>query len=352
MNAKRIPVCSPDALRAICEPFLHPEQRIWVGFSGGLDSTVLMDLLTQAYPKRVRAIHVHHGLHPEADVWVQKVEEECQSRDLPLTLCYADPKQFQEKSPEAAARAARFLAWSEHIFGSNEILMLAHHIDDQAETLLHRLCRGTGVLGLTGMSLFEGHKHGYPVARPFLGMGLDRVALTQYAQARGLSWIEDSSNQDLRFDRNFLRSEILPRLKARWPKTSEAIHRSAQLCQTMIEPVLEQAAQDLADLSYVSEAERGCSEPKLIEREKTLLPEVLPGSSLSVQKVLTLPAPRRREALRRWFHEQSAYAPSFEQLERIETEILRAYPGGRPRLKIGRLEVRRWRDWVFLSRYS
>jgi len=335
-------------------------RRLWVGYSGGMDSHVLLHGLNKAliFAKDNLAreldyqiLHVHHGLHPEADAWVQHTQVVCKSLNLPLTVAYAKPAQFPDMSPEAAARAARQQAWAQHLDPEQDALVLAHHMDDQAETLLHRLCRGTGVSGLAAMQSLGLDPKGYWVWRPFLAMGLDRKAIQAYALAQGLSWVEDSSNQDTRFDRNFLRQTILPLLKTRWPKVSEAIGRTAQLCNIASKPTQTLAAEDIQRVAYVSEEVREPGKGKVdqarLDKESAHLMQAMPGTALSVCGLLSLPLERRREVLRHWC-QQGGYPPSFAQAVRIEREILQAYAGGKPRLKIDHREVRRWRDMVYL----
>jgi tRNA(Ile)-lysidine synthase len=194
-----------DALDA----YLAPDASIAIALSGGIDSMVLLDALTHVVagrPLRLSAVHVHHGLSPNADGWANFCAEQCASRAVPLTVHRLRLQRKPGQSLEALARAGRY----EHFMTCDvDAVALAHHADDQAETVLLQLLRGSGPRGLAAMPAF---RRGAPaLLRPLLS--LPRQTLADYAEAR-LDWIEDESNSDLRYRRNFLRHEIAPRLAA------------------------------------------------------------------------------------------------------------------------------------------
>jgi len=205
----------------------QPATRHWrVGFSGGLDSTVLLHLFArlreQGLSGELQAVHVHHGLQPQADAWVEHCGRVCAALDVPLATRHVRIDKMA--SLERAAREARYAAFAE-VLPVGGCLLLGQHRDDQLETLLQRLVRGAGVKGLAGM----------PETRP-LAVGrlwrplLDepRAVLLAYAEAEGLDWIEDPSNADTQLDRNYLRHEVLPRLRNRWPGVDRVMARSAR----------------------------------------------------------------------------------------------------------------------------
>jgi len=196
-----------------------------VAFSGGLDSTVLLHLLArlarrQALPA-LSAVHIHHGLQAVAEDWPAHCQQICAELGVPLQVKYVQVA--AGASLERAAREARYVAFSEAL-GAGELLLTAQHRDDQAETLLFRLLRGAGVRGLAGMPASRPLGRGQ-LLRPLLAVS--RVELAAYAQAQGLSWVEDPSNTDTHYARNYLRQCVLPLLTARWPQASTSLARSA-----------------------------------------------------------------------------------------------------------------------------
>jgi tRNA(Ile)-lysidine synthase len=200
--------------------------KAWhIAFSGGLDSTVLLHLLaklakTESLPP-LSAIHVHHGLQPVADGWPDHCRSVCDALQVPL---HVSRVQVQPgASLERAARDARYGVFVE-VTRANEVLLTGQHRDDQAETLLFRLLRGAGVRGLSGMPRQRRLGKGY-LLRPLLDA--TRADLEAYAAEHQLSWIEDPSNLDQHFSRNYLRHQVLPVLTARWPQAIASMARSA-----------------------------------------------------------------------------------------------------------------------------
>ena len=196
-----------------------------IAFSGGLDSTVLLHLLvslakTQTLPP-LSAIHVHHGLQAVADAWPDHCRSVCKALGVPLEVVSVQVQ--PGASVERAAREARYGAFVA-VLQSNEVLLTGQHRDDQAETLLFRLLRGAGVRGLSAMPRQRPLGAGY-LLRPLLDVS--RVELEAYARQQGLSWIEDPSNDDHRYARNFLRQRAFPVLTEQWPQAAQALARSA-----------------------------------------------------------------------------------------------------------------------------
>lgn len=193
-----------------------------VAYSGGLDSHVLVHALAGLRAELrlpVRALHVHHGLQPQADDWVVHCEAVCRQLEIPLLVEQLDLAPGAGESIEAAARAARYAAIAKHL-RRDEMLLTAQHRDDQAETLLLQLLRGAGLEGLSGMPGCRAWQGGWH-ARPLLDV--DREALAVYARDHQLQWIEDPSNLDERFDRNYLRHRVMPLLRARWPSATTTL---------------------------------------------------------------------------------------------------------------------------------
>ncbi|MBK4999473.1 tRNA lysidine(34) synthetase TilS [Pseudomonas sp. S31] len=216
----------------------------YIAFSGGLDSTVLLHLLASharnhASPP-LRALHVHHGLQPAADAWPAHCQSICDTLGIDLQVIHVQVA--PGASLEQAAREARYAAF-EKLLGPGDVLFTAQHRDDQAETLLFRLLRGAGVRGLAGVPQRRPLGQG-SLARPLLSQS--RQQLQSFAQAHGLNWIEDPSNSDTRFARNYLRGEVMPVLQRRWPQAAQNMARSAEHLGEALGLLDEVAEADLA----------------------------------------------------------------------------------------------------------
>lgn len=199
--------------------YVAPGESIGVAYSGGLDSTVLLHAISRLDAREASlALHVHHGLSPRADEWAQFCADQCAAWGLPYRLDCINVSLDDGKGIEANARAARYRALRAH---GTHWLLLAHHADDQAETLLFNLLRGAGVKGAAAMRERQGR-----LLRPLLN--LPRTALMTYAQANGLDWIEDESNGDDRYTRNYLRLNVFPILKERFPRLTEQLSTAAR----------------------------------------------------------------------------------------------------------------------------
>jgi len=202
-----------------------PGQRLLLGLSGGLDSTVLLHALA---PLRGRfsfallAHHVHHGLSPNADAWAAHCEAMCEILDVPMRVARVQVAPEAGEGIEAAARRMRHTAWAGE---AADWWVSAHHRDDQAETLLFRLCRGTGVAGAAAMAQIDTPPERPGRLRPLLDCS--RAELVLAARAAGLQWVEDESNVDPRFSRNFLRHAVMPVLRERFPAVDVAFARAA-----------------------------------------------------------------------------------------------------------------------------
>ncbi|WP_405122230.1 tRNA lysidine(34) synthetase TilS [Pseudomonas sp. M20] len=214
----------PSRLLLNLEPWRNAAH--WrIAFSGGLDSTVLLHLLaslakSESLPA-LSAIHIHHGLQAAADAWPQHCQSVCDALGVPLLI---ERVRVQPgASLERAARNARYAVFSA-LTQANDVLLTGQHRDDQAETLLFRFMRGAGVRGLAGMPKQRPVGQG-TLIRPLLDVS--RSELEAYAQAHHLNWIEDPSNQDRQFSRNYLRHQVMPLLSERWPQAQTSMARSA-----------------------------------------------------------------------------------------------------------------------------
>ena len=296
-----------------------PMPRYRVAFSGGADSLALLHALAASRealaPARIDAIHVHHGLHPEADAWADACGAACAGLGLDLEVVRVDARPGPGESPEAAARAARYRAMAERL-GAGEAVCTGHHRRDQAETLLLQLLRGAGPAGLAGMPSRAPLGAGW-LLRPLLDTS--SAALRDYLGARGIDWIEDPGNADPRFDRSFLRHEIMPRLAARWPG---------------VERTLARAAAHQADSAAMAEA--------LARLDLETAGDPATGT-LSCAAVAALPAPRARHLLRSWLAARGLPAPGAAHLEQVLAG-LSAREDATPVVSWPGAEVRRHRD--------
>lgn len=303
-----------EALSQLSEP-----QAFVVAFSGGADSSVLLHALTRLrdrLPAPVRALHVNHNLHPDAARWAEECEQICTQWDVPfesLTVS-VDPGR---DSLEAAAREARYAAFATAL-GRGEILLTAHHRSDQAETLLLRLLRGTGVHGLKGIPGSRPLGQGF-VARPFLNVG--KTEILSYAHDFGLSVNEDPSNTDTTLDRNYLRHTVLPLLASRWPGYERTLARTAQL-----------AAESAAIVDGVAKSDlEHCANS---------------ATSVSLQRLVSLPAPRQSQVLRSLMRNLGMEPPSKAQLATLLDSV--SVDGNQAELIWGEWEARAYRDTLYL----
>lgn len=317
---------SNDLLHAL--PELPVRGRLWMAFSGGLDSTVLLDLLVRCGrvdPARVTALHIHHGLQAEADAWAQHCQQQCEQRGVELQVVRVAID--TDSNVEAAAREARYRVFTERL-QAGDSLLLGHHADDQSETLLLRLLRGAGVRGLAAMPQSRPLGEG-ALMRPLLGV--PRSQLEVYARQRGLLWIEDGSNNDPRFERNFLRHQVLPLLQQRWPGVKRVLGRNAALQAEADLLLQELAEEDLARCVSAVAAEE---------------------SALSLPALWRLSPPRQRNLLRHWLRSQGAEVPELRQLNRWLEDLARAAVDRQPQLRWGRWCMCRYRDQLHLKSWE
>jgi len=301
---------------------VHADHLI-IGYSGGLDSHVLLHgLATDRYrwpERRLEALYIDHGLQAVSTAWGEHCAGICHELNVPYRVVRIDARSAPGESPEAAARRARYAAFAAEL-DADTALLTAHHCDDQAETLLLQLLRGAGPHGLAAMPAAAHLGRGW-LLRPFLAV--DRTALRAYARTHHLHWIEDASNSDARFDRNYLRHRVLPLLRERWPAASRTLARSAQLCAETAAWLDEEAALDLA-------------------RVATQRPNCLAISALR-----SLSATRQRNVLRYWLRQLSLPIPDARQLQHVLDDALPAPADRNPHLRWPGVEVRRYRDGLY-----
>jgi tRNA(Ile)-lysidine synthase len=291
-----------------------------LALSGGLDSIALLQLLVQWRSRQrasrrveLRAIHIDHQLRPASNSWAKHCRAVAREAGIVCTVVKVTVPKRRGESLEAAAREVRYAALAARL-RPNEWLVTAHHLDDQLETLLLQLMRGAGVAGLAGMA--EAAREPLPLWRPLLEVS--RAELSQWLQARGGRWVEDDSNLDERFDRNYLRHRIVPLLQARWPAASKTAARSAAH--------LGEARELLQALAEIDAA------------------QVIEDGVVQIAALQALDVARQRNLLRHWIASQGLTMPDAVHLERIRVELPAARVDAQPIVRWEGGEVRRFRQ--------
>ena len=309
------PPFSPIAAAPVC-----------VALSGGMDSMALLRALAADDTVRthgLRALHVHHGLHPAADDWAAHCLRACDSLGIGCSVERVHVV-GDGLGREGAARAARHAAFARHL-RDEEYLALAHHRDDQAETFLLRALRASGVDGLGAMSPLRRFAMGW-LWRPWLDV--PRARIERYARACGLRWIDDPSNEDASLDRNFLRHHVLPLLREHWPHADAAFAASAM------------HARDATRLLSVD--------------DETALSACTPdrADTLSIEALLALQPARRARVLRAWIGALGLPPLPAGGLRRIESDLLAPRDDATARFEWHGAVVRSWRGWLHAASVS
>ena len=308
-------------LADFCEVAGKPA-RFVIAFSGGLDSTVLTHVLANSreiHGTPIIAVHVDHGLQADSSSW----RAACESFALELGIDFVGQRvsvdQQSGHGPEASAREARYGAFRT-IVRHGDWLLSAHHQDDQAETLLLNLMRGSGPAGLAGISPIRPFAAGW-LARPLLDV--PRKSLLDYAEAAELVWIDDPSNQDQAFDRNYLRHTVIPKLDARWSDAAGRLRRSAGLASEAV-----QLLSDLAEIDRVAFGDR--------------------ADRLALDKMRELSPARQRNVLRHVIRRLGLPVPGSNQLQSIVEDLIPARDDAQPLVSWSGAEVRRYRNELFI----
>ena len=306
-----------DSLSGSLAELPGPPRKFAVAFSGGLDSTVLLAAICRLTPRpEVRALHVDHGLHPDSKAW----EVHCRAAAGALGVGYEARRCPVEPIPgesiEAQARAVRYGALEE-LLAPGETLLTAHHADDQLETVMLRMLRGTGVRGLRGIAPLQPFGAGF-LARPLLGV--TRSELLAAARGWYLDWLEDPSNQNTRFDRNYVRAELVPRITERWPAAARTVGRAA---------------------SQMAEAQQILDETALADA---------PGEPDRIDCALlrNLSPVRRRNVLRHATVQLGLPMPATRQMDELLRAIEVRRRDARPRVQWPGGEARIYRDRLYL----
>jgi tRNA(Ile)-lysidine synthase len=276
--------------------------------------------MSQNSSANVRVIHVHHGLQKEADDWVIHCQKTCDDLKLPLKIVHLNLKINKGESVEEMARKGRYEAFKLAL-EPGEVLLTAQHQDDQAETLLLQLFRGAGVAGLASMPLVSDFGAGLLV-RPLLAES--RETLEAYSKQHQLDYIDDPSNQDLSFDRNFLRQQIFPQLKERWAGLDKAISRAARIQAETKALLAEFTEQDLAKIQSNKD------------------------NTLSIGALLKLSKPRQKLLIRRWIVKSSFSVPSEKKLSHIFSDLINARDDAQPLVEWQGVQIRRFKDKLYI----
>ncbi|MHB9119427.1 MAG: tRNA lysidine(34) synthetase TilS [Burkholderiales bacterium] len=318
----------PAHVSAILKRWIEPGQRVCLALSGGLDSVVLFDLLLslrETVPFKLSALHVNHQLSPNAAQWNLFCADLCAQAGVAFKSIAVTVEQNKGLGLEAAARKARYAAFAAQ---PCDFLVLAQHLDDQAETVLLQLLRGTGLKGASAMPEareLESGRPGLMLLRPLLD--IPRRVLANYAAGRSLRWVEDESNAASDFDRNFLRHEILPRIEQRFPAYRQSLLRASRH--------FAEAACLLDDLARID------------------VGAALKANVLRLAALQGLSSARVHNALRFYLTHCGVPMPSVKRLREIGSQLLSARPDSAVCINLGEFEIRRFRgDAYVLHRLS
>jgi tRNA(Ile)-lysidine synthase len=302
----------------------HQPEKVVLALSGGLDSMVLLQLLQQLQQQatwQLLVVHIHHGLQPDADQWLLFCQQQCQQRGI--SFASHNLQINGQENLEARARKARYQALEPYCDSPDTLVLTAHHADDQLETLLLALKRGSGLAGLAGIAAERPFAEGLLI-RPLLPFS--RFDLEQFAQQQQLDWVEDASNQDSRFERNFLRQQVLPLLIERWPAFAQTASRSMAHCA--------QAHQQLAAIT--AQQASGC-----ISSDGELKLTALAGYSEVQQDAI----------IRHWL---AGYQLNPEQrwLSTLRHDVMAARQDALPVLQIADCQIRRYHNQLYVLKNS
>ena len=308
---------------AALQPVVHPGAHLVVGLSGGVDSVTLLAILADLAPVMLfslRAVHIHHGISPNASSWAQFCQDLCRRLNLPLKVERVRVDDYHRLGVEGAARHARYGVYARE---EADFIVLAHHRDDQAETLLLQLLRGSGPLGMAGMPELRplaGSRAG--ILRPLLGFA--RADIEAWARSRGLEWIDDESNDDTARQRNFDRHRVLPLIDERFPAARATVARAAAHLADAGALLAELARLDLAMLN----GEMG----------------------IGVAGLRRLGAARAKNALRSLLQSRAIPVPTAAQLDELYRQLIDAREDRAVLLSIQGWELRRYRGRIRIER--
>ncbi|MEF1245253.1 tRNA lysidine(34) synthetase TilS, partial [Vibrio campbellii] len=315
----------------VLERYHQPNTKIVLAFSGGVDSRLLLELLsryqqaysidnqsTDSHSFKCHAVYVHHGLSSNADEWADKCLVWAEQAGITCSVERVSLDTNSGESIELLAREARYQVLAKHI-QSGDLLLTGQHADDQVETFLLALKRGSGPKGLSSMAESMPFAGG-TLVRPLLA--IKREQIEAVAKEQGLDWVEDESNQDTRYDRNFLRHRIVPELSERWPSIHQAVQRSASLCAQQ-EALLDELLRAVFERALQSDF------------------------SLSIEELATHSEMARARLVRMWLAKLNANMPTQVQLNLIWNEVALAQQDANPKLQLKQGEVRRFQNRLY-----
>jgi tRNA(Ile)-lysidine synthase len=296
-------------------------KHIYVGYSGGVDSHVLLHLCTAItdLKDKITAVYVHHGLQLEADAWSKHCKKTAERLGVNFIELHVNAVPGQGESPEEAARNARYNALKP-LIKADDVLLVAQHRDDQLETVLLQLFRGSGLQGLSAMPESMVFGQGL-MLRPLLNVS--KSTINDYAQVHALSWVDDPSNFSNDYDRNFLRNEVLPLIKKRWPACDKTVARSAKHCanaQVLISLQAEKLFLEVYD-----------------DLDKTLVISELKKQTIDQQALV----------IRQWFQTLNLKMPAQAFIKGLQSEVIAAREDADPVLSGQGYSVRRYRDKLY-----
>ena len=322
-NARRTPMTELLSAHSISSALNQSNnlKHIYVGYSGGVDSHVLLHLCAAIanLKDKITAVYVHHGLQLEADAWSKHCKKTAERLGVNFIVLHVNAVPCQGESPEEAARNARYNALKP-LIKVDDVLLVAQHRDDQLETVLLQLFRGSGLQGLSAMPESIAFGQGL-MLRPLLNVS--KSAVNDYAQTHALSWVDDPSNFSNDYDRNFLRNEVLPLIKKRWPACDKTVARSAKHCanaQVLISLQAEKLFLEVYD-----------------DLDKTLVISELKKQTIDQQALV----------IRQWFQTLNLKMPAQAFVKGLQSEVIAAREDADPVLSGQGYSVRRYRDKLY-----
>ncbi|MGI9331267.1 MAG: tRNA lysidine(34) synthetase TilS [Gammaproteobacteria bacterium] len=307
-----------ESLQAALKQSGATSAALCVAFSGGRDSTTLLHSLARLHlGVPLRAIHIDHAMHPDSARWAEHCLQVGRQLEVPVEIVRVQVA-AGTRGPEAAAREARYAALRAAL-QPGEYLLTAHHRDDQLETVLLRLMRGSGPVGIAGIRTLSSFAPGY-LLRPLLELSGSQIQ--RYAVKHELTWLEDPSNADVGYDRNYLRQEVIPRLSRRWPAAAQVGARAARLGHEAAQLLDELAVQDAVG--------------------------IVQGDVLELTALRQLSGRRQRNLLRSFLRQRDLPVPGEAALDEGLAQLLQARADGAPRLAWPGGELRRYRERLYL----
>ncbi len=296
-------------------------QHIYIAYSGGIDSHVLLHLCASFdnLKEKITAVYINHGLQSEAESWGRHCEKVCSGLGVKYLSLKANAQAAPGESPEEAARNARYSALKP-LLAEDDLLLLAQHAEDQLESVLLQLFRGSGLKGLSGMPETMPFGKGL-LLRPLLD--ISKTEILGYAQNHNLKWIEDPSNKQTHFDRNFLRNDIIPLLKQRWPSLGLTVPRSAAHCanaQSLLASLADKLLVDVFDKN---------------------------NNTLNISGLKKYPLLQQQLVIRQWFQQLGLRMPSRDFVDRVLVQVVAAREGANPVLSTQVCSIRRYRDELY-----